>query len=129
MDFLINLRNLLCCVRETLGYVLIFLWAIFRPKAVLAAKLLAVQSRLSVCKHRIGSQKHPQLRFTASFRLLLVVLSKFLDKSEDLVRASCCNPAEPFTIIGLPSNITSLSGFDSNVTLGCNFSGGQLPTV
>lgn len=28
-NLLTNLRTLLCCVRETLGYALIFLWAIF----------------------------------------------------------------------------------------------------
>ncbi len=33
-NLLTNLYALLCCVRETLGYALIFLWAIFCPKAV-----------------------------------------------------------------------------------------------
>jgi hypothetical protein len=68
-----------------LGYALIFLWAIFCPKAVLAAKLLAVESQLAVCKHQIGQRKRWRPRFTASFRLLWVVLSKSLDKWEDLV--------------------------------------------
>ena len=84
-NLLTNLRTLLCCVRETLGYALIFLWAIFCPKAVLAAKLLAVESQLAVCKHQIGQRKRRRPRFTASFRLLWVVLSKSLDKWEDLV--------------------------------------------
>ena len=84
-NLLTNLRTLLCCVRETMGYALIFLWAIFCPKAVLAAKLLAVESQLAVCKQQIASKKHPRPRFTAGFRLLWVVLSKSLDKWEDLV--------------------------------------------
>jgi len=67
-----------------LGYALIFLWAIFCPKAVLAAKLLAVESRLATCKQRIDSKKRRRPRFTVSFRLLWVVLSKFLDEWEDL---------------------------------------------
>jgi hypothetical protein len=54
------------------------------PKAVLAAKLLAVESQLAVCKHQIGQRKRRRPRFTASFRLLWVVLSKFLDEWEDL---------------------------------------------
>ncbi len=83
-NLLTNLCTLLCCVRETLGYALIFLWAIFCPKAVLAAKLLAVESQLAVCKHQIGQRKRRRPRFTASFRLLWVVLSKSLDKWEDL---------------------------------------------
>ena len=56
-NLLTNLRTLLCCVRETLGYALIFLWAIICPKAVLAAKLLAGESQLAVCKHQIGQRK------------------------------------------------------------------------
>jgi len=78
-NLLTNLRTLLRCVRETLGYALIFLWAIFCPKAVLAAKLLAVESQLAVCKHQIGQRKRRRPRFTASFRLLWVVLSKSLE--------------------------------------------------
>ena len=84
-NLLTNLRTLLCCVRETLGYALIFLWAIFCPKAVLAAKLLAVESQLAVCKHQIGQRKRQRPRFTASFRLLWVMFSKSLDKWEYLV--------------------------------------------
>ncbi len=52
--------------------------------AALAAKLLAVESQLAACKQRIDSKKRRRPRFTTSFRLLWVVLSKFLDKWEDL---------------------------------------------
>jgi len=55
------------------------------PKAVLAAKLLAIESQLAVCKHQIGQRKRPRPRFTAGFRVLWVVLSKSLDKWEDRV--------------------------------------------
>jgi len=51
---------------------------------VLAAKLLAVESQLAACKQRIDSKKRRRIRFTASFRLLWVVLSKFLDEWEGL---------------------------------------------
>ena len=55
------------------------------PGAVLAAKLLAVESQLAACKHQIVSRRHPLPRFGASFRFLWVALSKPLDKWEGLV--------------------------------------------
>ena len=84
-NLLTILCNLLVFACETFQYALIFLWAIFYPKAVLVAKLLAVESQLAVCKQQIASKKHPRPRFTAGFRLLWIVLSKSLDKWEDLV--------------------------------------------
>jgi len=84
-NLLTNLRSLLYFVRETLGYALAFLRAILCSRAVLAARLLAVESQLTACQHQINSKKCPRPRFTASFRLLWIVLSKSLDKWEDLV--------------------------------------------
>jgi len=84
-NLLINLCNLLVCACELFRYALIFLLALFSPKAVLAARLLAVESQLAACKHQIGQRKRRLPRFTASFRLLWVLLSKSLDKWEDFV--------------------------------------------
>ena len=84
-NLLINLCNLLVCACELFRYALIFLLALFSPKAVLAARLLAVESQLAACKHQIGQRKRRRPRFTASFRLLWVLLSKSLDKWEDFV--------------------------------------------
>ena len=83
-NLLTNLCNLLVCACEAFRYGLTFLRAILCSRAVLAAKLLAVESQLAACKQRIDSNKRPRPRFTASFRLLWVVLSKSLDKWEDL---------------------------------------------
>ena len=83
-SLLINIRGVLACVGEMFRYALMFLWAIFCPKAVLAARLLAIESQLAACKHEIVSNKRPRPRFTPGFRLLWVVLSKSLDKWEDL---------------------------------------------
>ena len=83
-NLLTNLRILLCCVRETLGYALAFLRAILCSRAVLATRLLAAESQLAVCKQRILEKKDSRPRFTASFRLLWVIISKSLDKWEDL---------------------------------------------
>ncbi len=88
-----NLCHLLVCAREMLRYALVFVWAIFCPKAVLAARLLAAESQLAVCKQRILEKKDPRPRFTASFRLLWVLLSKTLDKWEDLT-----NLMQPATV-------------------------------
>jgi len=79
-----NVRRVLACAGEIRRYALIFLWAIFCPKAVLAARLMAVESQLAACKHEIASKKRPRPRFTPGFRVLWVVLSKCLDWWEDL---------------------------------------------
>jgi len=84
-NLLTNLRSLLDCACELFRYARVFLWAIFCPRAVLAARLLAAESQLAACKHQIASKKQPQPRFTVGFRLLWVLLSKSLDKWEDLV--------------------------------------------
>ena len=82
-NLLANLGNILVCAGEVVKYNLIFLKAVFRSRAVLAARLLALESQLVVCKHRIEQKKDPHPRFTAGFRLLWVVLSKVLDQWED----------------------------------------------
>jgi hypothetical protein len=84
-NLLTNLCNLLVCACEAFRYGLTFLQAILCSRAVLAAKLLAVESQLAACKHQINSKKQSRPRFTAGFRLLWVLLSKFLDEWEDLV--------------------------------------------
>ena len=83
-SLLINAHRLLAGAGEVVRYALMFLWAIFCPKAILAARLLAAESQLAVCKHGIVSKKQPRPRFTPGFRLLWVVLSKCLDRWEDL---------------------------------------------
>jgi len=83
-SLLMNVRRVLACAGEICRYALMFLWAAFCPKAVLAARLLAVESQLTACKHEIASKKRPRPRFTPGFRLLWVILSKSLDRWEDL---------------------------------------------
>jgi hypothetical protein len=85
-NLLTNLCNLLVCACEAFRYGLTFLRAVLCSRAVLAAKLLTVKSQLAACKQRIDSNKRPRSRFTASFRLLWVVLSKSLDRWEDLAQ-------------------------------------------
>lgn len=66
------------------GYLAAFARALFLPKAKLAARLLAAESQLALCKQRIQLRKDPRPRFTPSFRLLWVILSKAWDQWRDL---------------------------------------------
>ena len=77
IDLFRNLWNLLACIGELLGYVLRFVSAFFQARASLAARLVAAESQLVICKRRIDQKAQPRPRFTAGFRLLWVVLSKF----------------------------------------------------
>ncbi len=76
IDLIRNLRSALGCIGELLGYLLRFVSVFFQTRASLAARLIAAESQLGVCKRRIEQKQHRKLRFTAGFRLLWVVLSK-----------------------------------------------------
>jgi len=77
IDLLRNLWNLLACVGELLGYILRFASVFFQTRASLAARLVAAESQLSIRKRRVEQKGSPRFRFTAGFRVLWVVLSKF----------------------------------------------------
>ena len=82
-NWLRNAWQAMSFVGQILRYAAAFLVALVQPKAAMAAKLLAVQSQLAVCKHRIKQKKDPRPRFTSGFRLLWVVLSRCLDRWHD----------------------------------------------
>ncbi len=63
-------------IKQFLGYARIIIWAMIRPRVELAARLLAAESQLAECTRRIRQKQAPKPRFTNSFRLLWVVLSK-----------------------------------------------------
>ena len=71
-----NACHALLIVLQFLRYAGSFFLALLKLKAVLAARLLAAESQLAVCQHRIQEKKDPRRRFTAAFRLLWVILSK-----------------------------------------------------
>jgi hypothetical protein len=77
INLLRNLWKLLACIGELLGYLLRFVSAFFQTRTSLAARLLAAESQLGICKRRVEQKGSPRFRFTAGFRLLWVVLSKF----------------------------------------------------
>ena len=68
IDLLRNLWNLLACIGELIGYVLRFVSAFFQARASLAARLVAAESQLGICKRRTEQKGSPRFRFTAGFR-------------------------------------------------------------
>lgn len=80
-------------VWQLFRYAFSFFLALMQPQAVLAARILAAESQLAVCKHRIHQKKDPRPRFTAAFRLLWVVLSKCLGSWQ-----SCAHLMQPATV-------------------------------
>ena len=76
IDLFRNLRNAIRCIGELIGYLLRFASTFLQTRASLAARLVAAESQLAVCKRRIQQKEHPRPRFTTGFRLLWVILSK-----------------------------------------------------
>ena len=76
IDLIRNLWSALRCVRELLGYFLRFVSVFFQSHVSLAARVLAAESQLGMCKRRIDQKAQPKPGFTPGFRLLWVVLSK-----------------------------------------------------
>ena len=81
-----NVSSFFFFLRQLVGYAVTFAWALACPRAVLAARLLAVESLLTTCLERIQRKKDPRPRFTPAFRLLWVILSKVLDQWENLAQ-------------------------------------------
>ena len=94
LDLFWNARRTLQFVAQILIYAWAFLLALLQPKAVLAARLLAAQSQLAMCKDRIQQKKDPRPRFTTAFRILWVVLSKALDRWHDWAHLMTGNSQE-----------------------------------
>ena len=63
-------------IKQLRGYARILIWAMICPRVELVARLLAAESQLAECKRHIIQRQAPKPRFTNSFRLLWVVLSK-----------------------------------------------------
>jgi transposase InsO family protein len=88
-----NARNAIGAIGKLGSYLSQFLWLLFQPKAVLAARLLAAESQLAMCMRRIEQKQDPRPRFIAGFRLLWVVLSKMLSGWEQ-----CAHLMQPATV-------------------------------
>jgi hypothetical protein len=66
---IMKILNFMKLVYDLFGYLIRFVWLLFYPKAILAARLLAVQSQLAMCKNRIDLKKDskPDLRLPFGF--------------------------------------------------------------
>jgi hypothetical protein len=81
--FVLSAGYILGSVWQLAGYAIRFGWALLLPRALLAARLVAVESQLAVeLSGSDGARKRHQ--FSAAFRLLWVALSKLLDGWEGL---------------------------------------------
>ena len=81
-----NLRDFLFFLQQLLVYAVTFVWALACSRAVLAARLLAVESQLISCRERIQPKQAPRPQFTPAFRLLWMILSKVMDRWEHLAQ-------------------------------------------
>jgi len=70
---------------QLLRYALSSCWALVLPRAVTAAHLVAFQSQLAVELNRSSAPRKRHHKFSPAFRILWVVLSKFLNGWEELV--------------------------------------------
>ena len=78
--------DLVRLVWESTSYALAFVSACFRSRARLAAEIVALRSQVAACRDRVDRKQVPNPRFTAAFRVLWVVLSRFLDGWEGLAQ-------------------------------------------
>ena len=67
IDLFGNLWNALRCVRELLGYLLRFVSVFSRSRTSLAARLLAAESQLGMCKRRTEQKQRPKQRLLREF--------------------------------------------------------------
>ena len=95
IDLLGGVRNVLGGLFGVLRYLRRFAWLMLVPKAVPAAELLAAQSQLTACVDAVNRKQAPKPRFTLSFRLLWIVLSKWLPGRQTLAHTM-----QPATVVG-----------------------------
>jgi len=85
LSFLRSLCRCLGVLLQLLRYALRFCWALVLPRAVTAAQLLAIESQLAAELNRASGRRKRHHAFSPAFRILWVMLSKFLDGWEQLV--------------------------------------------
>ncbi len=77
MDLLGTARDLFSLLWGVLGCMLRFLWLSVLPKAVLVAKLMALEARLASCLDAVNRKKAPKPRFSQAFRWVWVFVVVF----------------------------------------------------
>ena len=80
IDLLGSIKNMMSFCFGVICYLGRFLLLLITPKAVLAAKVLALQSQLVSCVDSVNRKKAPKPRFSHAFRFLWAfVITKLLD--------------------------------------------------
>jgi len=81
-----NFAELFQLVHQLTSCALLYVSAFVSPRAKTAARVVALSSQLATCLDRVQQGKEPRPLFTPAFRLLWVVLSRFLEGWEDLAQ-------------------------------------------
>lgn len=81
-----NVVNLVRSLGDLVCYAHTFVWALVCPRAKLAARLVALQSQVAARRGRVEQGVERKPRFSSGFRLLWVLLSRFLDGWQDLAQ-------------------------------------------
>jgi len=85
LSLLRHLLSSLGVLLQLLRYSFSFCWALMLPRAVTAAQLVAIQSQLAVEVNRSSGRRKRHSQFSPAFRILWVMLSKFLHCWEEMV--------------------------------------------
>jgi putative transposase len=84
LRFVLSAGHVLGSLWELARYALRFCWALLLPKALLASRLVALESQLAVELSRADACRKRRRQFSPAFRMLWVVLSKLVDGWENL---------------------------------------------
>ena len=79
-----NLAGLIRFVQQLASYAVVFVFAFASSRARTTAIFVALRSQLARRINQVQQKKELQPRFTAAFRVVWVVISRFLDDWEDL---------------------------------------------
>jgi hypothetical protein len=85
LSFLWRVGRCLGILLQLLRYALRFRWALLLLRAVTAAQLLAIQSQLAAELNHSSGRRKGHRQFSPAFRILWVLLSRFLNGWEELV--------------------------------------------
>ena len=81
-----NLADLVRLIGQLTSYSVVFAYAFVSSRAKTAATVVALRSQLAHRIDRVKQKKEPKPRFTPAFRVVWVVLSRFLDGWEHLAQ-------------------------------------------
>ena len=81
-----NLAELVRLIQQLASYAFLFVCVFVSSRAKTAATVVALRSQLARRVDRVQQKKELKPRFTPAFRVVWVVISRFLDRWEDLAQ-------------------------------------------